>query len=656
MRVFTCLLLCVLFSPLPAQDWGPAPAFSPIDWTGGIRFGAPIALDGNQAAVSAVFHSTDAIGANVLGLAGAVYLFERTPAGWQQSQKLTPQDRAPNDFFGSAIDLEGDRLMVGAPQGIPYYVGDTSLFNPGAVYVFEKNSSGQWVEVQKLTASDGRPYDFFGASLDMDDSLAIIGAFGRDPSGPGGQLDTVQGAAYLFELGPDGLWTEIAILTETDTSTQDWYGFEVALQGDLAVVGAPQEDEDSTQSQTLIDPGAVYVYRRQPNGSWPLIQKLVAPDRGWAGEQMGRAICWQGAEMVVSRPGKRVQNSSGAYFNRGGELMLWRLDGDGFFRLDTLLQIADTALANSIYPGLEPGGLAFEGDLILAGGPWIGNRTGEAHLFQRDSTGQWAYRRAFRDPEGSPMDNYGWAVAIDGQELFIGARDKDLHPNPALHRAGRVFAYRPCTPRFTTLLDTLCAGERRWFAGQWLSAPGTYTGRWTAASGCDSTVTLDLYMYPPVQTDLNQTDTTLVALATQASLQWLQCTPDGLVPLPGATGPVLAPDSSGWYALAVEQAGGCRDTSACTELILPLTASVDTWAQGLRIYPNPSRGEVMINFDQAPAPWSCQVYDPQGRLLMTLPFAATPARSLHLPPTPGLYFLHLHDQSGHSAWRQVVKW
>ncbi|MEM7660518.1 MAG: FG-GAP repeat protein [Bacteroidota bacterium] len=367
-RLFFCSLLLSL-GQLSAQTfWGNTEMPIPADWTGGIAFGSAIELSGNIAAIAAERHYLDENGANLLPSAGAVYVFEKGVNGWTEKQKLVSPDRSEGSWFGSAIHLTSEQLLIGALYSNLGLPGDSMMDRAGSVYVFEPDSSGNWSFVQKLVASDRQPHDFFGASIDVHDSLAIIGAYGKDPSGPGGDAIIQAGGAYIFQLNPDGLWTEIASLSEPDTALQDWYGFEVAIQGNTAVVGAPQEDEDSLNTNTLINTGAAYVYQQQADGSWPLLQKLVGPARDYPADQMGRSMAIQGDELVIARPVRRVQDSSGTFFFGVGDLTIWHQNPNGYFELDTTLHPIDSELKHSIWLGTVPSALTFEGDWLLAGG------------------------------------------------------------------------------------------------------------------------------------------------------------------------------------------------------------------------------------------------------------------------------------------------
>ncbi|HUP01656.1 MAG TPA: FG-GAP repeat protein, partial [Gemmatimonadota bacterium] len=72
--------------------------------------------------------------------------------------------------FGTTAAVHGDEVFFGEPM---------TDMTPGAVYVYRQND-GSWVEAARLTASDGIPGDRFGAALDLAGERLIVGAFWAD--------------------------------------------------------------------------------------------------------------------------------------------------------------------------------------------------------------------------------------------------------------------------------------------------------------------------------------------------------------------------------------------------------------------------------------------------------------------------------------------
>ena len=146
---------------------------------------------------------------------------------WSVVATLARPERAFSTF-GSAVALDGDRVLVGAP---PMWVPEKDG-NPGAVYVFERQADGEWAQVSRILASDPDDQDKFGTDIAVSGDRALIGAWGDD-----GQYGEDSGAAYVFERRDDGEWAEMAKLAPAGGDSRA--GQAVALSGDRALIGAP---------------------------------------------------------------------------------------------------------------------------------------------------------------------------------------------------------------------------------------------------------------------------------------------------------------------------------------------------------------------------------------------------------------------------------
>src|SRR5262245_54089542 len=100
----------------------------------------------------------------------------------------------------------------------------------------------QWNVVQSLQASGGANGDRFGASVAIDGDIAVIGAPMDDHAGP-----TNAGAAYVFRR-VNGAWLQEARLTALDAQANDNFGTSVAIDDELIVVGAPLDDDNGFNS------------------------------------------------------------------------------------------------------------------------------------------------------------------------------------------------------------------------------------------------------------------------------------------------------------------------------------------------------------------------------------------------------------------------
>jgi len=166
---------------------------------------------------------------------------------WSLEAQLTGADSAAGDQFGSAVALEGNRLLVGARRDDL----SAALVDAGSAYVFER-SGGAWLQSSKLTSFDGLAGDELGGlDVALSGGRALVGAW-KAASGAA----TDAGAAVLFE-GSGASWAQSARfatgLADLDASAGSAVG--LTAGGLHAVLGAPMADGAAGAAQ-----GAAYVF------------------------------------------------------------------------------------------------------------------------------------------------------------------------------------------------------------------------------------------------------------------------------------------------------------------------------------------------------------------------------------------------------------
>ncbi len=185
------------------------------------------------------------IGANeVDGRKGAAYVYLKNSNGiWEYVQTLVASDATNDSFFGTSLSISGDQLVVGA------YGANVEQ---GAAYVFEKNSEGTWIEVQKLNGNPSSEKTQFGWSTDIQPNYIVISAphiFEFD-----------EGEAYFYKRDGNGLWVEDQIIQGDDTVGEDFYGWSVAIHEKQLIAGAPWEDHDAEGGNEIDRAGSAYIF------------------------------------------------------------------------------------------------------------------------------------------------------------------------------------------------------------------------------------------------------------------------------------------------------------------------------------------------------------------------------------------------------------
>ncbi len=208
---------------------------------------------------------------------GAAYVYRFNGLQWVQEQKLVASDREAYDGFGRHVSVSGDVIAVGA------WKDDDGASNAGAVYMFRHNGT-KWVQEQKLVASDAGAGSLLGWSVYLDGRTVVTGAFGDSPKG------TLSGAAYVWRYDGVG-WSHEHKIVPRDGSAYDHFGFSIALDGDNLAVGAP------VKLTEFLGPGAVYLYRYR-NNKWNKFRKVV-PSDGAPQDAFGFHLALKGKLLVT---------------------------------------------------------------------------------------------------------------------------------------------------------------------------------------------------------------------------------------------------------------------------------------------------------------------------------------------------------------------
>lgn len=259
-------------------QWRETQILTPSDAEADQFFGTGVALDGDTAVIGAALDNRDVSGDSSEERAvGAAYVFVRSQGKWREQTKLTASDAAAVDEFGTDVDVSGDTALISAPSKFRDLDGDgTAEKAVGAAYVFTR-AQGAWAEQTKLTASSPEEVGRFGdnVAVEADTAIVTMPRADRDVDGDGDAESRV-GEAYVFGRS-QGSWSEQTVLHASDGEADEWFGTDLALDGDTVLFGALRErrdlDGDGTEES---DVGAVYEFVRS-NGSWSEQQKFVSP-------------------------------------------------------------------------------------------------------------------------------------------------------------------------------------------------------------------------------------------------------------------------------------------------------------------------------------------------------------------------------------------
>jgi hypothetical protein len=320
-------------------------------------------------------------------------------ASWNQGQKITASDGATGDNFGMAVSLSGDYLMIGTPYDV------NSGKTCGTVYVYKYNA-GTWAKHSILVSSDSANNDRFGSAVCVKGNQAIVGSYYK-----GSQ----KGQAYIFTFSSTtSKWLQTAILSAPSPTNYDQFGFSVAIDGDYAMAGTPQDDENASNS------GSVFVYKKNLSGVWSYSAICTASDYELSA-YFGCAIAMADPYAVI---GARNADYSG--IAAGGGAYVFKRSGSSWSQL---ARLSVSGIAMNDHFG-KSAAISSNGQYIVVGSPDDSNgsglvRDGSAYVYKLVGS-TWVQVQKLRAKDAASYDHFGSAVAIDGNTIAISApRDSD---------------------------------------------------------------------------------------------------------------------------------------------------------------------------------------------------------------------------------------
>ncbi len=245
----------------------------------------------------------------------------------------------------------------------------------------------------KLLAPDGAPDDLFGHAVALSDAIAIVGAYLDDDNGDGSGsayvFDTITGQP-LFKLLPD------------DGSAGNEFGYSVAVNGTLAIVGAHYDNDNGSDS------GSAYLFDAFTG------QQLfkLTPSDGATRDEFGCAVAIVDTTAIV---GAHYDDDNG--FDSGSAYLFDTTTGQQLFKLTPDDGAADDDFGRSV---------AISGNVAIVGAALDddnGTDSGSVYVFDT-TTGQQLFKLLPSD--GRDGDVFGVSVSISGMTAIVGAQ-RDSH-------------------------------------------------------------------------------------------------------------------------------------------------------------------------------------------------------------------------------------
>lgn len=194
------------------------------------RFGRSLSVHRNVLVVG-----SDSSGDTAIESRGAAHVFRRVAGVWTEEQRLVPESLTDPAFFGWEVDVYGEQLIVGAPSLRIDFDDD------GAAWIY-RHDGEQWAEQPILRPDDPHEEHLFGHAVQIQGRTAAISALGDS------QVAFEAGAVYIFERQSDGSWVQAQKLIPPDIANWDGFGESIAMNGNWLAVGTPNDDDAGTST------------------------------------------------------------------------------------------------------------------------------------------------------------------------------------------------------------------------------------------------------------------------------------------------------------------------------------------------------------------------------------------------------------------------
>ena len=294
-----------------------------------------------------------------------------------QIQRIVSPDTTVGNHFGTAVDFDEGRVLVGASG--EHSCGE----NAGAAYIFEPAIDGRYGLVARLTPANCKSGRFFGHVATLSGDVALVG-------GTKGFLGgSVPNPVYIFERGEDGTWSETAQLLPDNVDDALGFGASVALEGARAVVTSVGDPGGAL-------PGTAFVFERRADGAWTQVERI---QRSGA---FGAFAVLDGDRLAVTAPGVGTHPDGGIYVFERDALGIWQ-------EIGRIGGLSEASLRCDL-----------DGDRLVVGRSSAERKQqGRTEVYERRSDGRWELEETLRPISSYDFGAFGTNVALSGSRLLI---------------------------------------------------------------------------------------------------------------------------------------------------------------------------------------------------------------------------------------------
>ena len=416
-----------------------------------LQFGASIAISSDYIIVGAMNESLD--GTTDIGnsYAGSAFIFKKTKGGndnWGQVKKLTPANREGRELYGYSVAIDGGLALVGSWQEQDDENEMNEINYAGATFLYQMDKGGadNWGFVKKSVTEELTPEDQFGYSVSISGNYAVVGS-PNDDEGRYWQNSALDaGAAYVF-YNDAGAWKHVTKLTPATRWAHDNFGASVSINGKYIIVGAPQGNLNTSESNYLENSGAAYIfYLEQGEHNWQQIRKLSASNRH-AGDLFGQSVSMGENMAVVGAPG----TDGGVGSHNYGSAYVFAKDLGSVNNWGEMQELTATERIDNAEFGRS---VSISGNHVIAGANGdaynyrgtITPTAGTAYIFQNGFNGvrNWSLVKQIHATTPTNGDQFGYSVSISGAYAIVGAfgESQNVTDTDYISKSGSAYIFK----------------------------------------------------------------------------------------------------------------------------------------------------------------------------------------------------------------------
>lgn len=331
-----------------------------------------------------------------------------------------------NAFFGNAVDISGDYMIVGA-----YQADNSGNDDSGKAYIYDVHTGHLIRTLTNPNTFSTVTDDFFGRAVGISGNYAVVGASSEDSSG-----SFSAGAAYIFNVTTGALIHTIQNPNAFGTPASDFFGRTIATHGKYSIFGVHEEDE----AGGALSSGKAYVINNETGG---LVYTFDNPNAfgGAQNDYFGFSVDISDNYAIV---GAYLEDFASS--DNSGRVYVFDLS------TGTLVHsIANPNAYGAVTSDYFGYSVAIDGNYFMAGArnedDAIGNASGKAYVFDLESG---ALLHTLDNPTPAINDQFGDSMSISGNYGIVSAHQD----NTATASGGAVYIFNLSTGTLAaTMLD-----------------------------------------------------------------------------------------------------------------------------------------------------------------------------------------------------------